>query len=333
MHDQLTLFCCPKPFCGHIGIIQRNAIRSWLHLQPAPRVLLFGDEAGTAELATELALPHHPSLARTSQGTPRVDALFAAAQTQAGTPWLGYINADILLLDDFAQAFALFQREAVRLGLTRTFLTSQRVDIQLHEPIDFAKPAWRAEIRQRVERTGARMKKDAIDLFVFSRDLYDNLPPLALGRTAWDNYLVWRAGQAGASVVDGSEAFLLVHQCHDYAHAGGRENAWKGEEALNNWRLVGDRFASVSKAATHRLDRTGLRTGRAPDRSDYGALAIQRVRAGTVEMERGNQQGAKDFFGDAIRWIEELQRCRDKLERRRLINRLKRLVGKSADKA
>ena len=33
----LTIFTIPKPFVGHIGVIQRNAIISWLNLSPKMR--------------------------------------------------------------------------------------------------------------------------------------------------------------------------------------------------------------------------------------------------------------------------------------------------------
>lgn len=43
----LTLFTIPKPFQGHIGMIQRNATQSWLQLQRACEIVLVGDEGGT----------------------------------------------------------------------------------------------------------------------------------------------------------------------------------------------------------------------------------------------------------------------------------------------
>ena len=76
----ITIFATPKKFDGHIGVIQRNAITSWTHIQPKPEVILFGTEPGTAELAAELGLRHeergilkvlpssqHPSLADTGR--------------------------------------------------------------------------------------------------------------------------------------------------------------------------------------------------------------------------------------------------------------------------
>ena len=42
----LTFFTTGKPFRGHSGIIQRNALRSWLLLDPDVEVILFGDDEG-----------------------------------------------------------------------------------------------------------------------------------------------------------------------------------------------------------------------------------------------------------------------------------------------
>ena len=54
----VTIFAIPKTFEGHIGIIQRNAIRSWAQLAGI-EILLLGDEPGTAAKlsGTNLGLP------------------------------------------------------------------------------------------------------------------------------------------------------------------------------------------------------------------------------------------------------------------------------------
>ena len=327
MRDHLTLFCCPKPFQDHIGIIQRNAIISWLRLSSPPQVILLGRDEGIADLAHELYIPHIPSLACTPQGTPRVDALFAAAQAYARTPWLGYINADILLMDDFSDAFQLFLREMDRSRQTRALLTSQRVDIFLHDLIDFTNTAWQTDLRELVERTGARMPKIAIDLFVFNHGLYQDLPPLALGRTCWDNYLMWEARERGAAIVDASDTFMLVHQCHGYAHAGGSENAWKGQEAAQNQSLTQGRMLTILDA-THMLDKRGLRRGKPKADFDQEAFVIQKIRAGLAELERGNVQSAKDLLENLVTYIQGLRHARDQRERGRVVNRVRRLTRK-----
>ena len=65
----LTIFSTPKLFRGHIGDIQRNALRSWLLLDPQAEVILFGDEEGTAEVCQELGLRHEPQVLRSEHGT------------------------------------------------------------------------------------------------------------------------------------------------------------------------------------------------------------------------------------------------------------------------
>ena len=39
-----TIFSCPKEFTSLFGIIQRNALNSWLNLNPIPKIILFGVE-------------------------------------------------------------------------------------------------------------------------------------------------------------------------------------------------------------------------------------------------------------------------------------------------
>src|SRR5713226_719892 len=58
--NMLTIFSTPKPFRGHIGITQRNALRSWTLLHPEVEIILFGDEAGAAEVCAEFGLRHEP---------------------------------------------------------------------------------------------------------------------------------------------------------------------------------------------------------------------------------------------------------------------------------
>ena len=73
----LTIFTVPKPFDGHIGIIQRNAIQSWRCLRPACEVILCGDEPGTAETAAALGTDRIPAVDRNEFGTPLLSSVFA----------------------------------------------------------------------------------------------------------------------------------------------------------------------------------------------------------------------------------------------------------------
>ena len=59
----LTIFAIPKSFEDpHINIIQRNAIQSWLQLQPKCEIILFGNDKGVAETAEEFGVKYIPEI-------------------------------------------------------------------------------------------------------------------------------------------------------------------------------------------------------------------------------------------------------------------------------
>src|ERR1700722_13740845 len=90
----ITFFSTAKPFLGHNGVIQRNALTSWKALDPEVEVILFGDEPGAAEIASELGLRHEPQVERNEFGTIRIDVMFGRAQALARHDIVCYSNCD-----------------------------------------------------------------------------------------------------------------------------------------------------------------------------------------------------------------------------------------------
>jgi len=251
-----TLFALPKAFRGHAGTIQRNAISSWTRLRPCPEIILFGDDPGTAETAREFGLRHIPAVERNAEGTPMVHDLFAKAEQAAHSDLLGYVNSDIMLMDDFPAAV-----ERVRACTPPLMMVGRRWEVDLGEPWDFTQSDWQQRLRSYVESRGLRQSIAAVDYFVFSKGLGSNLLPLALGRMRWDNWLIWHARSQKATVVDASSMVMVVHQNHDYSHhPGGTEGVWRGEEARRNRALIGDWYRMLTvEDATHRLTPAGLK--------------------------------------------------------------------------
>src|SRR5580765_6089794 len=100
-----TIFALPKPFKGHVGVIQRNALGSWVRL--ADDVILFGDEEGIADATREFGTRHVPEVARNRFGTPLLNDAFRTAERLCATPWLVYVNGDIILREDFGRAVSV----------------------------------------------------------------------------------------------------------------------------------------------------------------------------------------------------------------------------------
>jgi hypothetical protein len=251
----LTLFSIPKPFTGHIGLIQRNAVASWMRLEPRCRVILFGDEAGVAEAAAELGVEHDPVIRRNEFGTPLLDDLFAAVQRRAQTPLLAYVNTDILLTSDFLPAVVRVGREAPRF-----LMIGQRVDLDITEPLALG-PAWEADLRRDAAARGRLHLPVGIDYFVLPKDAVGPLPPFAVGRPGWDNWFLYDAQRRGLVLVDATPCVLAVHQNHTYDHLGGgarERNA--GPEAARNRELAGGVcFIYSIHNATQILTPRGLR--------------------------------------------------------------------------
>jgi hypothetical protein len=255
MKPMITFFTIPKPFEGHIGLIQRNAIRSWLALGDEVKVVLMGDEPGTLEVAREFGITHRPGVQRSRLGTPLLNGLFSAIeQHDPQQRWFNYINADIVVLDDFLSGW----REA--LGYKRRFLmVGQRVDMDVREPIDFAEADWQSKLRSRAQSHGRSSGPTAIDYFVYRRGSLGALPPFAVGRFSWDNWMIYRARELHLPVIDATRRILAVHQNHDYAHAGGIKRARFGVEARFNLHLAGgQRRLYTIWDATHVLTPEGL---------------------------------------------------------------------------
>ncbi len=297
----LTLFAVPKAFTGDMAWIQGNAIASWTKLNPRPDIILMGQDRGTAEIARELAVEHVPDIETSEFGTPLMHSIFQKAEACTNTPWLGYINADCMLLADFSHAMKLLQSELARHAIPEFLLSSQRVEIDVRKSIDFSASNWQADIVTEVNERGVLDHKTAIELFLFSRGLFKDIPPFAIGRPCWDNWMVWFAWHNKTAVIDATEAFRVVHQCHDYSHvAGGWRKTRQGEEAQRNVILAQGRFMSLDIACTHVLNTTGLFPGRTPDRGMRDTLVKRRLERGLEEFNRGRYSEALDYFDDAL---------------------------------
>lgn len=252
----LTIFALPKPFRGHIDMIQRNAINSWLRLEPPCQIILFGDEEGTADVAREFGVLHVSQIAKNEYGTPLVSDLFEQARQLSNAEIICYVNSDIILLDDFVKATEIVGQEK------RDFLIVGQVwNLELREQLSFDQSDWEFQLRHLLEQEGEIREVWATDYFTFSRDLYTDIPPFALGRAFFDNWLIWRARNLKTTVVDATHFVTAIHQKHDYSHVSGGQNwAHHGEEAMQNINLAGGlsrRYSILD--ATHYLSQSGLK--------------------------------------------------------------------------
>jgi hypothetical protein len=234
----LTLFTAPKPFTNpHIATIQRNAIQSWLHLGEGVRVILVGDESGMAETATDFGVLHLPQVQTNRDGTPLVSSIFELVRQYSPDPLLVYLNADILLTPGFLQPVKQVAEQAERF-----LIVGQRWDLEVRQPLEFSS-GWDARLMADVQQRGRLHPPMGSDYFVFPRTCFTQMPPFAIGRAGWDNWMFTHARLQGWPVVDATPAITIIHQDHDYSHLPGGQPHYRLPETTENIRLAGGRRA------------------------------------------------------------------------------------------
>jgi hypothetical protein len=250
----LTIFTHTKVFEGQVAVIQRNAIKSWTLLRPTCEIILFGDDSGTSDLAAELGVRHGTGIARSPYGMPLVNDLFERAQQLASNDVLCYVNADIILMNDFMEAVEQVVRHEHQF-----LLVGRRWDVNVQDVLDFG-PGWEEALRNLVGQCGELHSPAGIDYFVFSRKLAGGLLPFAIGHPAWDNWFLYRARSMRVPLIDATPVVMAVHQNHDYSYnPRGEEGVLRGPEAKRNLALAGASFKPFTvEDATHLLTQKGL---------------------------------------------------------------------------
>lgn len=232
--------------------MQNNALTSWARL--GLNVLVLGNDPGTAEISRQLGFTHLPSVRCNSQGTPLLSSLFDTAKESSNTDYLAYLNADIILQPDFQQAILNLIRQ-IKAGQD-ILLSCRRMNIPLNERLPLSDSACNKKLDKLKETYGSWDASNAVDLFLFNRDLFEAIPDFAIGRMQWDNWLLWQGKERGASIIDATEDITLLHPIHGYAeHTAGWQEITQGREAQHNRELASGHQLNLADACTHYMSR------------------------------------------------------------------------------
>lgn len=230
---KITIFTVPKAFTGHFGIIQENALNSWLRILPQPEILVFGDEKGFMSSLRGKHLRWLPFIKKNKFGTPVLNSVFDQAQIHAHGDVLVYVNSDIILDQSLVSSLE-------KVKLDRFLVIGRRWNLRIKKRLVFDKK-WDEKRDEILNKHGKLFRQDGLDYFAYPKGIVWCLLPFALGRTLWDNYIPFRAKQIGAKVIDATDSIIAIHQEHDYSHAGGPDNVLRGQERKTNLSLVFDR--------------------------------------------------------------------------------------------
>lgn len=249
----ITFFAIPKPFRGHINVIQRNAIQSWLSLRPACEIILLGDDEGVKETAEEFGVLHVPDVKKNEFGTPLLGSAFSFAQKLAKNDVLMYVNSDVIFFQDLIEALQRVDKPAF-------LMCGRRWDLDIKEEVDFANNGWAGKLRERVKNEGKPHGLSGMDYFIFPRNLV-NMPAFAVGRPGWDSWLIYDMRSRRIPVIDATEAITVIHQNHDFSHSKfGEKKRVGGPEWQKNIEIAGGLTNMMTlRDANWVLDKRGVR--------------------------------------------------------------------------
>lgn len=250
---RITIFSIPKGFDDpHIAHIQRNAIASWCAVRGA-EVLLMGNDPGVREEALRAGARHIPDIAVSEFGTPYLDSGFAIAHGQAQAPYVMYVNGDIILPSDFTDILA-------RLPEGPFLAVGQRTDLDIRADEQVIDSASLEALFARAARDGSLHSVQGIDYFLFRRGQYPAMPPFAIGRMAFDAWLLWAARDAGMRLIDVTGVVTAIHQNHPPVSASAGAARKTNPEAVKNHSFVKRKthFFTIADAEW-RLTPEGLR--------------------------------------------------------------------------
>lgn len=251
----LDIFAVPMPFSGITGIRQQNAIWSWTQMETSGWIFLLGPDVSSddLEILPETAIIG-PPIETDEFGTPLISSVFRSMQEEHAGSLVAYVNSDVILagLDGAMQICDETFDEFLVIG--------RRWDLDITNFIDFGSGSWTRELYAKAIREGDLHSVGAIDWFGFTSGIYPNVPPFAIGRSAWDNWLVLDALKRGIPVVDASRVTLTVHQ---------NKNATTGKPISRERQIQRDRnrayydrdrgsYSGSSKEATWLLTFDGL---------------------------------------------------------------------------
>lgn len=234
MTPLLTLFTAPKPFVDPFtSLIQHNALRSWKALGEEVEVVVIGHEEGIAEATKEYPFTHRPDVKVNHLGTPLISSIFDLAREANKSPFLAYVNADIILFPDLIGITQTVASQAEKF-----LMVGQRWDLEVTDPLYF-EGDWVQALKQRMRKNGSLHTRTGSDYFVFPRSCFETIPDFTVGRAGWDNWMIYQARRQGWHTVDCSLGLDIIHQNHDYRHLPEGKPHYRLPETGENVRLAG----------------------------------------------------------------------------------------------
>jgi len=228
---KISFFSTPKKFEGHNGIIQTNAVNSWLRIKGEVEIILLGEEDIPKELK-EKGIKINKNIETDVEGRPLISSLFEVGEKIAKNEVVCYINSDIILEEDFLEKFKdIINKE------NKFLIIGRRIDQNITTKIN--NKDWNSIFK--IAEKSPKQLEWYIDYFCFKKGLIKQIPKFSVGRVGWDNWVIYKAISNGAKVIDASEDIIAIHQNHSFGKYNSRAEMKRSEGDKKNITLAGGR--------------------------------------------------------------------------------------------
>jgi len=240
-----TIFSTPKDFSGEFDLIQKNALSSWRNISNEIEIIILGESKGAKTAAKAIDALYIPDIPLSDQGTPTIPGLFKFAENNGTNNIFCFLNSDIILSPDFFSSI-----KTVHSHFRKFLAIGYRYNIDVQSTIDFSIKSKSREFFLAAEQKAIKGSSSAIDIFCFSKGLYNKIPEFAVGRPGFDNWLIWKARRTFTPVIDITNETKIFHQNHSFNFKGFKSHSdiLDSKEAKMNYKLIGTDALTLNDA-------------------------------------------------------------------------------------
>lgn len=241
----ITFFAIPKSFKGNTAIHQENSLKSLQFTNPGSQIVIYGQEEGIADFCSNNGFQNREITSFSSIGTPILKDVFEDIQKISKFDTIVYLNSDIIILSDI-------KKIVQQVEFSQFLIIGKRTNVDVDETVDFSQENWHERLRLFAREHGEQGSLAEIDYFIFKKGSLNDMPPFAVGRAGWDNWMIYHyKKELNYPVIDATDYLVALHQNHDYGHIKmGTGEKYEGAESDYNRKLIGEwsKFYSINDA-------------------------------------------------------------------------------------
>ena len=214
----ISFFANVRPFKREFAEIQRVAITSWIEVHRHSEAIILGDVEGAFDVVMDLGAGWVQDVEANEKGTELVPDIWRKGIAEASNEWICALNSDNVVSANIVNAV-----EALS-DIERPFVVGQRWDLN---------PGQSPEAATLHGHCG-------VDWFLFRAEtvLVSDIPPFAVGKTLYDNWLIWAAIERwDMTVIDATEDVTVIHLNHGNPEYGTKQAMIESDEKRENTRL------------------------------------------------------------------------------------------------